>query len=191
MVGRTINMDTTKPNHCKDESGALFVRKKSVMLRVDLLSGAVSVVVTNPVIMKVHTAAIERVLTRAIPHTPCPVVHPLPSRVPKPTRPPARTYPIVEGTGMLVSFPKRSSSAKYVLNTRFENRRKLDRNANFHAMQGSLIAFTGSRTVVETIPLAPSISPLKSSKMAAEPPAFHEVISDCPEYSLEKLSVTN
>jgi len=38
---------------------------------------------------KIHTATIERMLNLGIPHKPCPLVHPLPSFVPKPTSNPA------------------------------------------------------------------------------------------------------
>jgi len=42
-----------------------------------------------PAPTKTHVATIERGDNRAIPQTPCPLVHPEPSDVPKPTRSPA------------------------------------------------------------------------------------------------------
>ena len=39
--------------------------------------------------MKVMVATMERTERREMPQTPCPLVHPLPSRVPKPTINPA------------------------------------------------------------------------------------------------------
>ena len=45
--------------------------------------------VITPVAMKVSVATIERCEKRLIPHTPCPLVQPLPIRVPNPTSNPA------------------------------------------------------------------------------------------------------
>src|SRR6202044_1506920 len=47
--------------------------------------------VSAPQIMKVSVAATDRAESRLSPQTPCPLVQPLPSRVPKPTRSPAAT----------------------------------------------------------------------------------------------------
>lgn len=41
-----------------------------------------------PVVMKVRTATAPRLERRDKPHTPCPLVHPFPKRVPNPTRRP-------------------------------------------------------------------------------------------------------
>jgi len=46
----------------------------------------VSATTTMAELMKTTVATIERVDSRAMPHTPCPEVQPLASRVPKPTR---------------------------------------------------------------------------------------------------------
>src|SRR5688572_8039294 len=48
-------------------------------------------VIAIALIMKVITAANERNESLPRPQTPCPLVHPLPMRVPKPTRTPATT----------------------------------------------------------------------------------------------------
>ena len=47
------------------------------------------------VVMNTAVATSERRESRANPQTPCPLVHPLPSRVPKPTRSPA----VISSTG--------------------------------------------------------------------------------------------
>ena len=47
-----------------------------------------TVTVTIPLMMKVTVARMERIEPRPIPQTPCPLVHPPPMRVPKPTRNP-------------------------------------------------------------------------------------------------------
>lgn len=46
--------------------------------------------VTIPVIINVAVAIKDRIDRRALPQTPCPLVHPLPSCVPSPTKTPAR-----------------------------------------------------------------------------------------------------
>ena len=46
----------------------------------------------TPVAIKVSVATIDRVEPRAIPQTPCPLVQPLPNRLPTPTNtPPSKT----------------------------------------------------------------------------------------------------
>src|SRR5690606_8430588 len=53
--------------------------------------------VAMPVVMKVAVATIDRLESRPMPHTPWPLVQPLPRRVPKPTRSPAAASSAIEG----------------------------------------------------------------------------------------------
>jgi hypothetical protein len=47
-------------------------------------------------VRKQNTATKERLLRRATPQRPCPLVHPFPSLVPKPTGSPANPYPMYD-----------------------------------------------------------------------------------------------
>src|SRR3546814_8757285 len=59
--------------------------------------------VAMPVAMNVRVATIERAERRLTPQTPCPLVQPLPRRVPTPTASPATTS--VAGLAKLASIP--------------------------------------------------------------------------------------
>lgn len=47
----------------------------------------------KPIPMNVHTATIDLIDNLGNPHTPCPLVHPFPIFVPKPTKNPLITHP--------------------------------------------------------------------------------------------------
>jgi len=99
-----------------------------------------------PLVTKVAVATIDRGESRLMPHTPCPLVHPLPSLVPKPTRSPAaastqygRTIPRLNAPGQntLRTTPRPNRPAT-----------KLDFQSNS--------PFVGIRTPAK-IPLIPAI----------------------------------
>ena len=52
---------------------------------------------------KISTAVKDLMLKRGSPHNPCPLVQPLDSLVPKPTRNPASPYPIYEVVAVMDS----------------------------------------------------------------------------------------
>ena len=105
---------------------------------------------------------------------PCPVVHPLPSLVPKPTKNPPTMNPSGETIGIVASpYPRRASvsasgsiSVTYTLAVNANAAKKL----SFHCCAGSVNVLTGA-TMNELIrPEAPRISPLKRSRVAADRP---------------------
>jgi hypothetical protein len=123
--------------------------------------------VMNAIAMNTPTETKDLLLRRDIPQMPWPDVHPLRSLVPNPTRRPPMPYPSLETTGgrcmaeLAIAGSARNSTAV---------RRNELMNANFHSIAGSVRAFLGSSNVVEVIPLAPRMSPLKRSKTAADRP---------------------
>jgi hypothetical protein len=59
--------------------------------------------VITPVAMKQLTATKERTDSLGKPQTPCPLVHPFPSFVPKPTKSPADANPMMPGSPTIIS----------------------------------------------------------------------------------------
>ena len=58
--------------------------------------------------MNTAVAAIERLDSRAIPQTPCPLVQPLPHTAPKPTSSPALTRSAILGVTAMSTAPRPS-----------------------------------------------------------------------------------
>src|SRR5208282_3321817 len=115
--------------------------------------------VAIPAAMKASVAASERRDRRASPHTPCPLVQPLPSRVPKPTRRPATASVGSEASmvtrGRLpVKSAERPGAASMPIT-------KATRQA-----RSPLAALP----IPPTIPLMPAMRPFASHKSAAASP---------------------
>lgn len=112
------------------------------------------------VAMKISVAAIERGDNLPTPQTPWPLVHPLPSRVPKPTNIPATTS---SGTDDVIAIDGVRMS-------------RLATDAPIGSPTTNAVAsFQGGpasaiRATVATMPLTPAIRPVTRSSRLAAPP---------------------
>ena len=75
--------------YSKDRPGCETRQRPTNNHETSLSSKNTILAVAIPVPTTISVAVIDRTDNRAIPHTPCPLVQPLPSRVPKPTSTPA------------------------------------------------------------------------------------------------------
>ena len=130
--------------------------------------GDVNTAVVAPVIIKVITAINDRGDRRPKPHIPCPLVHPLPNRVPKPTNNPAIEYAIGDGIGILGLSLNTGSDTNDVIAILVTKNVVI--KANFHKNVGSCIALRGFVNTDDIIPLAPKISPFNNNKVAVDKP---------------------
>jgi hypothetical protein len=110
-------------------------------------------------VIKVAVAARLLLDSRAIPQTPCPLVHPFPRRVPTPTR-----IPAIKREGRLMGKAPGIQAGFICLNTAADIR-----IPSMNAAEQSLL-LGASDTRLLTIPLTPRILPLKYiSKIADRP----------------------
>src|SRR4029434_4749619 len=112
--------------------------------------------VAKPAIINVIVATTERTEKRLIPQTPWPLVQPLPSRVPKPTRRPARISAPVEREMLTVK-------------TCGEKRRKRSppvKRPTTNSTRHTVSSCVGLKSP-HTIPLTPAILPLHSKRSDA------------------------
>ena len=116
-------------------------------------------------VIKLMTATKDRLLNRARPQIPWPLVHPLPKRVPKPTKKP----PMRKAAQLRLASPF-SLSWYSCTRKRREVKKKAAIRTSFQCWCGTFRADLGHRPIELIIPEAPRISPEKSSKMAADKP---------------------
>ena len=101
-VPRVINAVKSQPTHGISIGSKIADDVWNALIK--FVVGDVKTAVPIAVPRNVATDTKDRRLNRAIPQTPCPVVQPDPSVVPKATRNPPSTYAAIDGMGILGSW---------------------------------------------------------------------------------------
>lgn len=135
----------------------------------------ITVAVMTPVVRKLITAIMERGSSRPRPQMPCPLVQPLPIRLPKPTNTPAR---IIAGVEIVSSIDK---VCGYTLDRIKPPKINPDRNVTRHA-----VSFFLNSKRPPMIPLIPAIRCSDANNIKA---AIPKIVPPMIEVRGVKLSI--